>query len=123
MESRVRTVIGFMEANLQRRLTVAELAHVAHLAPARLRQIFRIETGKSPVLYLMDLRMLRAKELLENSLHSVKEIAAQVGINDVSHFVRKFGDAWGLTPTRHRLAYHQHAQQQLRVRARDQRNG
>lgn len=106
MDPRVRTVIGFMKANLDRRLTVAELADVAHLAPARLRQIFRIETGRSPVQYLMDVRMRRAKEVLESSLDSVKEIAAQVGIDDVSHFVRKFEQAWGLTPARYRARHH-----------------
>ncbi len=92
--------------NLHRRLTVGELARVAQLAPARLRQLFRTETGKSPIQYLMELRMRRAKELLETSFDSVKEIAARVGINDVSHFVRKFGLAWGLTPTRHRSRHH-----------------
>jgi len=106
MDPRVRTVIDFMEDNLHRRLKVGELAQVAHLAPARLRQLFQAETGKPPVQYLMDLRMRRAKELLESSLDSVKEIAAQVGINDVSHFVRKFGKARGLTPARHRSRHH-----------------
>jgi transcriptional regulator GlxA family with amidase domain len=95
-----------MEGNLHRRLTVGELARVAHLAPARLRQLFRTGTGKSPIQYLMELRMRRAKELLETSFDSVKEIAARVGISDVSHFVRKFGKAWGLTPARHRSRRH-----------------
>lgn len=111
MEPRVRMVIGFMEANLQRKLTVRELADVAHLAPARLRQLFRAETGESPVRYLRELRMCRAKARLETSLESVKEIAAEVGINDVSHFVRKFEQRWGLTPARHRATYHRHAHQ------------
>lgn len=119
----MRTVIGFMEANLHRRLTVGELADVAHLAPPRLRQIFRTEMGKSPVPYLMELRMRRAKELLETTLHSVKEIAAQVGISDVSHFVRKFGQTWGLTPARHRASYHRRDRRKFPVRGDDHRNG
>ncbi|MGI8435408.1 MAG: helix-turn-helix domain-containing protein [Chthoniobacterales bacterium] len=103
-----------MDCNLHRRLTVGELAQVAHLAPARLRQLFRAETGKAPMQYLRAMRMHRAKELLESSLDSVKEISAQVGINDVSHFVRMFGQAWSLTPARYRSRHHNQLNRRLR---------
>ncbi|MBV9007871.1 MAG: helix-turn-helix transcriptional regulator [Verrucomicrobia bacterium] len=95
-----------MEAHLNQKLTVAELARIAHLAPARLHQLFRAETSKSPLQYINALRMRRAKDLVETTLHSVKEIAAEVGINDVSHFVRKFELTWGLPPSRYRSVFH-----------------
>ena len=102
----MRVVISHMEAHLDQKLTVGQLAKVAHLAPARLHQLFRAETSKSPLQYVTALRMQRAKELVETTLHSVKEIAAQVGINDVSHFVRKFEVTWGLPPSRYRAVFH-----------------
>lgn len=109
-DHRVRTVIAFMEHNLNRKLTVPDLAHVARLAPARLRQLFKSETGKSPVRYLTELRMRRAKQLLETSLLSVKEITARIGISDKSHFARTFKRTCGLTPIRHRASEYQSQQ-------------
>ena len=55
-----------------------------------------------PIRYLRLLRMERAKELLESSFLSVKEIAHQVGLNDESHFVRDFKATYGFSPALYR---------------------
>ena len=46
--------------------------------------------------------MERAKDLLESSFLSVKEIAYQVGLNDESHFVRDFKSTYGYSPALYR---------------------
>ena len=46
--------------------------------------------------------MERAKNLLESSFLSVKEIAFQVGLNDESHFVRDFKSTYGFSPALYR---------------------
>ena len=46
--------------------------------------------------------MERAKNLLESSFLSVKEIAFQVGLNDESHFVRDFKSTYGYSPALYR---------------------
>lgn len=55
-----------------------------------------------PIRYLRLLRMERAKNLLESSFLSVKEIAYQVGLNDESHFVRDFKSTYGYSPAHYR---------------------
>ena len=55
-----------------------------------------------PIRYLRLLRMERAKDLLESSFLSVKEIAYQVGLNDESHFVRDFKSTYGFSPAHYR---------------------
>ena len=55
-----------------------------------------------PIRYLRLLRMERAKDLLESSFLSVKEIAFQVGVNDESHFVRDFKSTYGFSPALYR---------------------
>ena len=55
-----------------------------------------------PIRYLRLLRMERAKNLLESSFLSVKEIAFQVGLNDESHFVRDFKSTYGFSPALYR---------------------
>jgi AraC family transcriptional regulator of arabinose operon len=46
--------------------------------------------------------MQAAKELLETTFLSIKEIVALVGFNDESHFVRNFKKLYGVTPSEHR---------------------
>jgi hypothetical protein len=49
--------------------------------------------------------MQRAKDLLESSFLSVKEIAFQVGLNDESHFVRDFKSTYGFSPAHYRSRF------------------
>ena len=49
--------------------------------------------------------MERAKDLLESSFLSVKEIAFQVGLNDESHFVRDFKSTYGFSPALYRTHF------------------
>ena len=91
-----------MRDNLHRRLSLGELARAAQLSQVHLRRVFKRETSLTPVQYLRALRIERAKQLLESSSLSVKQIAAEVGTGDVSHFVRNFKKASGTAPTAHR---------------------
>jgi transcriptional regulator GlxA family with amidase domain len=43
--------------------------------------------------------MRQARALLQTSKLNVKQIAAQVGFNDISHFVRDFGRLYRKAPT------------------------
>lgn len=92
-----------MRDNLQRELSLGEFANSVNLSAWRLCHVFTSEVGMSPIQYLRFLRMERAKQLLETSFLSVKEIGHQVGLNDESHFVRDFKKAYGLPPTRYRV--------------------
>ena len=49
--------------------------------------------------------MEQARELLETSYLSVKEVMARVGVADESHFVRDFKKAYGRTPARYRARF------------------
>ena len=99
MDLRVQKVITLMEQDLDRHLSAADLAKAVNLSPWRLSHIFKTETHVSPLQYLRNLRMERAKTLLETSFLSVKEIMIEVGLSDESHFVRNFKSAYGMRPT------------------------
>src|SRR5262249_25375562 len=71
----------------------------------RLCHIFKSDVGMPPIRYLRQLRMERAKGLLESSFLSVKEIAFQVGLNDESHFVRDFKSTYGFSPALYRSQF------------------
>lgn len=102
MDPRVHSVITLMRENLHRKLAGNELAEAVSLSETHLRRLFKDETGTSLMRYLRRLRMQQAKELLETTFLSIKEIAARGGINNVSHFVRDFAKVYGRAPAQHR---------------------
>lgn len=105
MDSRIRQAITFIEENLEVRLTEKDFAHKAGLTAQHFCVLFKTETGETPAHYLNRLRMYKACELLADDHHSrlsIKEIAARVGCNDLSHFVRDFEKRFGLSPKRYR---------------------
>ena len=101
MDQRVDAAISFMNANLHRRLITVEIAQAVRLSPAHLRELFKRETGESPTRYRKQLQLERAKDLLETTFLSVKEVAASIGVSSVSHFIANFEKHYGATPARY----------------------
>ena len=94
-----------MREDVQGELSLAEMANSVNLSVWRLCHIFKSDVGMPPIRYLRQLRMQRAKDLLESSFLSVKEIAFQVGLNDESHFVRDFKSTYGYSPALYRSQF------------------
>jgi AraC family transcriptional regulator len=99
---RVQIVTDFMNANLHRRIRLAELAGVANLSASRFSHVFKTQTGLSPGEHLRRLRMEKARHLLATTLLSIKEIMAMAGYHSKSLFVRHFKRSFGLAPSEYR---------------------
>ena len=94
-----------MRDDVSGELCLSELAQSVNLSVWRLCHIFKSDVGMPPMRYLRLLRMERAKNLLESSFLSVKEIAYRVGLNDESHFVRDFKSTYGSSPACYRTQF------------------
>lgn len=102
MDARVKVVINLMRDSMAHELSIGALSRSVNLSSARLRQLFKTATGRSPISYIKYLRMNRAEDLLLTTFLSIKEIAFRIGAKDVSHFVRDFKKNRGVTPTQFR---------------------
>jgi AraC-like DNA-binding protein len=105
LDKRVEKIIQMMRADVRGELSLGEFAQSVNLSVWRLCHIFKSDVGMPPIRYLRQLRMERAKDLLESSFLSVKEIAFQVGLNDESHFVRDFKSTYGYSPALYRSRF------------------
>lgn len=94
-----------MRDDVRGELSLGEFAQSVNLSVWRLCHIFKSDVGMPPIRFLRQLRMERAKDLLESSFLSVKEIAFQVGLNDESHFVRDFKATYGYSPALYRSRF------------------
>jgi AraC family transcriptional regulator len=101
---RLRRVLDYIEASLERDLTLAELAGVACLSPSHFSRAFKQAVGTGPHRYTVHRRVERAKDLLRNPENTLAGIAAATGFADQSHFTAAFRREVGLTPGRFRAA-------------------
>ncbi len=110
MDQRVQLVMARMKDDFRQKRRLCRIAQSVNLSTSRFYYLFKAETGTSPAQYLRTIRMQQAKDLLETTFLSVKEIMNMVCITDQSHFVRDFKKIYGATPTQHRRLH-------LRVRS------
>ncbi|MBP2551774.1 AraC-like DNA-binding protein [Neorhizobium galegae] len=93
---------GFMQENLGRELTVAEIAAVIGLSAAHFAQGFKNVTGLTPRQWITRARVGAAKTLLSEHELSIREIARACGFVDQSHLTKVFSREVGTTPARWR---------------------
>jgi AraC-like DNA-binding protein len=104
-DARVKAGIDFMNANFHRKIALDEIADVVNSSSANFRHLFKIETGITPVEYLIRLRMKKARELLKTTFLSVKQVMAASGYNSKSHFTRHFKRRFSVTPSEYRKQF------------------
>jgi AraC-like DNA-binding protein len=99
---KIKRCLGYIDANLEEKITVGQLAQFARVSRSHLCYLFKVETGLAPIQYIRRYRIERARDLLERTNLSIKEIRSRVGLPDRSHFTRGFKEAFGLSPTEYR---------------------
>jgi transcriptional regulator GlxA family with amidase domain len=95
---RVQSALTYAKRNLDKPLTVGQLAEAAHLSPRQFSRSFRAETGQSPAKAVENLRVEAARLMMEQSRHPIDVIARQTGFADRDRMRRAFLRAFGQPP-------------------------
>jgi AraC-like DNA-binding protein len=102
---RFADVLHFIENNLARPLTLADMAGAVHLNATYFSNLFADFMGERPIEYLNRKRIERSQLLLLSTDLPLKEIAAQSGFNEPNYFSRVFSKHIGMPPQKYR--YHE----------------
>lgn len=102
IDSPLRRAIDYMENHFAEKLPIPQIAQAAGFNSQYFCSYFKKYTRSTPVEYLTNLRIRRAKELLRRTDLSVLEVANQSGFENVSFFIQKFKKATGKTPLAYR---------------------
>jgi AraC family transcriptional regulator len=94
----VDQVTEYVDAELSGTLTLDRLGQVAGLSPFHFARAFKATTGLSPRQFVVARRMHRATLLLTGTAMPVPQIAAAVGLSNVSYFRRLFRREAGMLP-------------------------
>lgn len=99
----IRKVIQLLHENFaDPNLCVNDLAKAVFLTPTYLSNLFKRKTGKSISHALLEIRMEKAKELLQNPAMKLYQIASAVGYKDPNYFAKIFKQQVGTTPSQYR---------------------
>ena len=102
MLPKIQKVLDYISSNLDRDLTLNQIAESAKLSRSRLHYLFRNQLGMPTIQYVKMRRLERARDLLRTTSMTVKEVRVRVGLHDRSHFARQFKKAYGVTPYQYR---------------------
>lgn len=99
----VDRIISYFQDHYSEKISLDQIAENMYLSPFYISKIFKSETGDTPIRYLINIRLERAKILLENGDNgSIQEIAARVGYDDAYHFSKLFKKRYGISPSQAR---------------------
>lgn len=80
-------------------IDVDEIIRQYGLSPSRFRMIFKSQTDKAPLEYIIDYRINQAKNLLLSGRYNMTEVSYMVGYDDMHYFSRLFKQKTGQTPS------------------------
>jgi AraC family transcriptional regulator, arabinose operon regulatory protein len=98
----VRRIINYLEKNLDKKLTLEQIAREAGYSTTYFTTLFRKETNYSPISYFSHLKILKACELLDYTHMKVKEISFCFCYSDPYYFTKDFKKKMGMSPRQYR---------------------
>ncbi|EGD47793.1 transcriptional regulator, AraC family [Ruminiclostridium papyrosolvens DSM 2782] len=98
----MQSAIQFVHNNFEREISITDIAKYVFLSPSYFTRAFKENTGLSPMQYLLNIRIKRACELLQETDQKVGEIALSVGFSNQQRFNDMFKKQTNMTPMQYR---------------------
>lgn len=98
----INQTIEYMYANLDKKITIRDLAKIAHMSPSHYNRAFKNETGESCINYLNEIRLERVKRLLLEGEKKITEIALECGFSSLAYLSSSFYNKFKISPTGYR---------------------
>lgn len=95
-------ICTYIQQKLYSRLTVTEIANFFNVSSRRIHQIFNDSLHISPKQYISDLKIEKAKQILEKTSMPIIEIAETLGYYSAYHFSSAFQQKTGCSPSAYR---------------------
>lgn len=99
----VAAAVRYMNENLERTLTLSDIADYAGYSVSHFATMFKNSTGHSVLNYFNMLKVQRSCQLLETTDMKINQICAKVGIDDNYYFSRLFKKITGISPKVYRI--------------------
>lgn len=98
----IRKAQGYVKEHYSEKITLDEIAGVAGISRYYFSTLFKQATGINFSIYLNEVRIKKAMELLKNTGMTAGQVYSQVGFNDQQYFCKIFKKYTGLTVTEYK---------------------
>ncbi len=102
IKGKIERVKRFAERNYHKRVCLKDAATAVCLSPKYLSRIFKQNTGIGFNEYTLEIKIDRAKDLLEKTGYNIEQISDKMGYQNIESFIRIFKKLTGKTPTEYR---------------------
>lgn len=99
---KISLAIRYIEENYASDINMAVVSNYVSMNYSLFSYAFKQYTGENFVTYLKDIRLKKAKELLETTDDKVLAIGAAVGYENSKHFMKLFKSEYGISPSEYR---------------------
>jgi len=106
-------VLSYIDSHYRDEITVRQLMKVANMSQSSLMRTFQKVFQRSPIDYLIRVRMEKACELLTDEEQRITDVALACGFNDSNYFTRQFRRVTGRSPRDYRCSMVQTAHGQM----------
>jgi transcriptional regulator GlxA family with amidase domain len=105
VDADLRAVLQWVQGNLDRQLTIDELARRAAMTPRTFARRFKAATGTTPLQWVLHQRVVSAQRMLESSSAPIDEIAVMCGFGSAAGLRQHFTRVVGSTPSAYRSTF------------------
>lgn len=96
--AKIQPAIDYLNEHYYEDISNDFLAGLTSVSTVYFRKIFTSAFGVSPIHYLHDIRIKKAKEMLESDYGTLTDVAVSVGYPNVFHFSKMFKKITGMSP-------------------------
>lgn len=93
---------NYITNNIEKDLTLVDIAKKYFYSSQYLSKIFKEETGKNLVDFISEQRLNKAKDLITITDETIEQISKRTGFNSTTYFIRQFKKRYGVTPGNYR---------------------
>jgi transcriptional regulator GlxA family with amidase domain len=97
--------LQIMESNVEEALTIAEIASYLRVSQRQLERWFHERLGKTPAQAYLEIRFLRARQLLYRTARPLEEVCARTGFTSTTHFATRYKAQFQISPIADRSRY------------------
>jgi len=99
-KQKVDKAIEYISQNYNKKITNDTLAAVSGLSTVYFRKLFTATVGVSPIVYVQNLRLEKAKEILRSDYTNLSDVALSLGYSSLYDFSRAFKKHTGISPSK-----------------------
>ncbi|WP_293765772.1 GlxA family transcriptional regulator [uncultured Aquitalea sp.] len=108
-QPKLTEAVSLMEANIEEPLTTDDIAYYVGVSRRQLERLFKQYLNTVPSKYYLELRLRRARQLLQQTSKSIVQIGLACGFSSGPHFSSTYRNHFGITPREERAQRTQQA--------------